>query len=300
VTLVEIGEFVEAKKAVRVPQGEVAYFDAGEGPVALFVHGVFMNSLLWRNAIAELSPDRRCIAPDLPAHGGTQVDLGGTFSLDAHAAMLVDFLEALGIDRVDLVGNDTGGAISQAFAVRYPERLRTLTLTNCDVDKNFPPDAFKPAIELATKGELAPMIAAIATDLDLARSDAGLGVGYERPGSITSESAAAFLGRYTDPAAGKEIEKRIASVAEKDLQEVTTRMRELHIPTLVVWGTKDDFFALEWAYWLKDNVPGVSEVVEIEGGKLFFVDERGDELATHLRRHWAAHPDPAVTEGVAR
>jgi pimeloyl-ACP methyl ester carboxylesterase len=259
-----------------------------------------MNSLLWGNAIAGLKSERRCIAVDLPAHGDTHVDLGGSFSIDSHATLLADFLDTLGIERVDLIGNDTGGAISQTFAVRYPERVRTLTLTNCDVDENFPPDAFKPAIEMAAKGELAPLIAQIANDVELARTDAGLGVGYQHPESITPERVAAFLGRYTNPDAGKEIEQRIAAVAQKDLREVTEGMKKLRIPTLVVWGTDDDFFALEWAYWLRDNVPGVTEVVEIEGGKLFFVDERGDELATHVRKHWIAHPEGAATEGAVR
>jgi len=296
----QIPEFMAAKRTLRLPQGEVAYADIGDGPVALFVHGVFMNSLLWRNAIAELQSERRCIAIDLPAHGDSRVDIGEGFSLDAHAELLADLLDALGIDRVDLVGNDTGGAISQTFAVRYPARLRTLTLTNCDVHTNFPPDAFKAAIELADAGQLAPVIAQMTTDLDLARSENGLGVGYEHPERITEEMVGAFLGRYADPKAGKEIERRIVGVGESDLSALTPLLRELSIPTLVVWGTDDNFFALEWAYWLRDNVPGVTEVVEIEGGKLFFVDERGSELADHLRRHWRAHSDSAVAEGAAR
>jgi pimeloyl-ACP methyl ester carboxylesterase len=296
----EISEFVAAKKKIRVPQGEVAYADIGDGPVALFVHGVFMNGLLWRNAVTELASERRCIAIDLPAHGDTSIDIGEGFSLDAHAALLVDFLDALGIEEVDLIGNDTGGAISQVFAVRFPQRVRTMTLTNCDVDENFPPDAFRAAIELAEKGQLAPAIAEVATNLELARSEAGLGVGYQYPERITQELVTAFLGRYTDPEAGREVERRIAAVAKGDLSEITPRMRELTIPTLVVWGTNDTFFGVEWAYWLRDNVPGVSEVVEIDGGKLFFVDERGKEFAGHVLRHWQAHPHSAVREGASR
>jgi hypothetical protein len=55
-----------------------------------------------------------------------------------------------------------------------------------------------------------------------------------------------------------------------------------------VWATADTFFELSWAYWLKDLIPGATRVVEIEGGRLFFPDERSDELVTSLRQHWSA------------
>ena len=58
------------------------------------------------------------------------------------------------------------------------------------------------------------------------------------------------------------------------------------MPTLVVWGTGDDFFPVAWAYWLKGAIPGVRKVIELEGAKLFFPEERPEELAEALREHW--------------
>jgi pimeloyl-ACP methyl ester carboxylesterase len=288
----DLKEYLGAKRTVSIPRGEVSYADIGEGPVALFIHGVFMNGFLWRNVIEAIASDHRCIAIDLPAHGGTSVELDFGFSLKEHADLVAAVLDALGIARVDLIGNDTGGAISQVFAVRHPAMVRTLALTNCDVSENFPPEEFKWAIELAQKGELAALVTEVATDLELARSEDGLGVGYEHKERITQEIVSAFLGRYKDPAAAREIERRIASVAESGgLTEIEEEIKALNVPTLVVWGTGDKFFDVSWAYWLRDNVAGVTEVVEIEGGKLFFVDERADELVPHLTRHWAAHAD---------
>jgi pimeloyl-ACP methyl ester carboxylesterase len=71
------------------------------------------------------------------------------------------------------------------------------------------------------------------------------------------------------------------------LLEVEPALRELRVPTLVVWGTGDEFFDVKWAYWLRDTIPGVTEVVELEGAKLFFPDERGAELAPYLAKHWS-------------
>lgn len=62
------------------------------------------------------------------------------------------------------------------------------------------------------------------------------------------------------------------------------------VPTLIVWGTGDVFFKRKWAYWLRDTIPGATEVIELKGARLFFPDERAPELTAALRRHWSAHP----------
>jgi len=67
-------------------------------------------------------------------------------------------------------------------------------------------------------------------------------------------------------------------------------LRRLQVPTLIVWGTGDRFFHRKWAYWLRDTIPGAAEVVELDGARLFFPDERAAEFTAALRRHWEAHP----------
>jgi pimeloyl-ACP methyl ester carboxylesterase len=56
----------------------------------------------------------------------------------------------------------------------------------------------------------------------------------------------------------------------------------------VVWATADIFFPVKWAYWLKDTIPGCKRVVEVEGARLFFPEERPDALVTPLRELWSA------------
>src|SRR3954466_3933882 len=99
------------KRTVETPSGRIAYVEAGEGPVALFVHGVLLNSHLWRHQLAALSDVRRCIALDLLAHGETEITAGQAVSVSANAQMIAEFLAALAIEQVDLVGNDSGGGI---------------------------------------------------------------------------------------------------------------------------------------------------------------------------------------------
>src|SRR4051812_13029886 len=126
-------QFNANRRTVETPSGTVSYVEQGTGPVALFVHGVLLNGYLWRKQLEALSSARRCIAVDLLAHGETRIQPGQDVSVTANATMLAQFLDAMRIDRVDLVGNDSGGGIAQIFAANHPQRIRSLALTNCDV-----------------------------------------------------------------------------------------------------------------------------------------------------------------------
>lgn len=275
------------RSSVSTPSGELSYLDVGRGPVALFVHGVGMNAHLWRHVIAAFAAERRCVALDLPLHGRSPVRDDQDFSLPALAVVIEHFCDALGLSEIDLVANDTGGAIAQVFAVRHPERLRTLTLTNCDTHTNLPPESFQPVVELARRGELAPLGAQLLEDPDLARAGA-FGAAFEHPERISDEAIRAYLRPYCGtPEAARQFERLLVSLDAADLVAIEPELKQLKVPTLVVWGTDDAAFELRWAYWLRDTIPGVVEVVEIDGGRLFFPEERPDELVPHLRRHWA-------------
>jgi pimeloyl-ACP methyl ester carboxylesterase len=108
-------EFFAGQCQVDTPSGSVSYVERGSGPVALFVHGVLLNGYLWRHQLAQLGDLRRCIAVDLMAHGSTEISATQDVSATANAHMLAQFLDALKIDQVDLVGNDSGGGICQIF-----------------------------------------------------------------------------------------------------------------------------------------------------------------------------------------
>ena len=143
-----------SKHSIQTASGRISYVEQGTGPVALFVHGVLLNGHLWRHQLGELSDIRRTIAVDLLAHGDTEITADQDVSVTANAKMLSEFLDALHIDQVDLVGNDSGGGIAQIFAALNPERVRTLTLTDCDTHDNWPPEAFKPFLAMAANGGL--------------------------------------------------------------------------------------------------------------------------------------------------
>jgi pimeloyl-ACP methyl ester carboxylesterase len=107
--------------------------------VAVFLHGYPLNGYQWRDIIDRLSDMRRCVALDLMGAGHTRITPDQAVSYPAQARMIDAFLDALNIDRIDLVGNDSGSAVSQIFAARHAKRLRSLTLTNSVVHDYWPP-----------------------------------------------------------------------------------------------------------------------------------------------------------------
>src|ERR1700726_4756423 len=181
------------KHSVRTPSGRISYTEQGTGPVALFVHGVLLNGHLWRHQLEDLSNIRRCIAVDLLAHGDTEIAPDQDVSVTANAKMLKEFLDALHIDQVDLVGNDSGGGIAQIFAALNPERVRSLTLTDCDTHNNWPPEAFKAFLEMAAAGGLRDTLNAMLSDKSVYRSPQALGPAYEHPEQLSDDSIETYL-----------------------------------------------------------------------------------------------------------
>jgi pimeloyl-ACP methyl ester carboxylesterase len=284
-----LNELEAHRRTAATELGEISYLDVGEGPTALFVHGVFTNGLFWRNVLAAVGSQRRCIAVDLPAHGQTRTTESWDLSLGGLARALGALCDAIDGGRVDLVANDTGGAVAQIFAATNPHRLRSFTLTNCDTQGNIPPPDFAPVVDLARQGGLAGAVKSLATDFGLARSEAGFGAGYERPQDLPDEVLQAYLAPFAESdLRASELQRCVAQLEPGPLLAVEPQLKELETPTLLVWGTADPFFDLSWARWLRDTIPGVTEIVEIEGAKLFFPDERAADLVPHLRRHWEA------------
>jgi pimeloyl-ACP methyl ester carboxylesterase len=274
------------RRTVTTPQGPVSCIDVGSGPVALFVHGLGTNALLWRHVIGAFADERRCVALDLPLHGRTAAAPGQDFSLSALADVVEGFCEAAGLSSVDLVAHDTGGGVAQVFAARYGHRLRSLTLTNCETHDNVPPEAFRPTVDLAAAGAIAAGAAALLADPEGARALV-FGSGYEDVTRLDLELVRSFLDPVLgSPERASQFERFILSLVPGDLLAVEARLAQLTVPTLIVWGTQDVFFDLSWAYWLESLIPGAGQVTEVDGGHLYFPYERPGELIDALRKHW--------------
>jgi pimeloyl-ACP methyl ester carboxylesterase len=277
------------KRSVATSSGRIAYAEAGSGPVALFVHGVLLNGHLWRNQLADLSDVRRCIAPDLLAHGDTEIAPDQDVSVTANARMLREVIDMLGIDKVDLVGNDSGGGIAQIFAATNPSRVRSLALTDCDVHDNWPPEAFKPFLEMAAAGGLRGTLDAMLADKNVYRSAGALGPAYEHPDQVTDETIEIYLRPLVrTEQRTRDFQRFLAAFDSKHTVAVEAQLRKLNAPTLIAWGTDDIYFDVRWSHWLAETIPGTRKRIELEGARIFFPEERAAEFNRELRSHWLA------------
>jgi 2-hydroxymuconate-semialdehyde hydrolase len=107
------------------------YHDVGQGFPVLMIHGSGPGVSAWANwrlVIPELARSQRVIAPDMVGFGFTERPEGFVYGMDAWVQQAVDFLDALGIEQADLIGNSFGGGLSLALAIRHPHRVRRLVL----------------------------------------------------------------------------------------------------------------------------------------------------------------------------
>jgi pimeloyl-ACP methyl ester carboxylesterase len=280
-------EFAALRKTVSTPYGEYAYVEKGSGPPAVFVHGVLLNGYLWRDAIAALSSERRCIAPDLLGHGATKAVPNADTTFAGQAAALNAFIDALNLGPVDIVANDTGGGISQIFAAEHPEKVRSLTLTNCDAHDNYPPKALEGLVNVAKAGGLGALGKTWLNDPATVRHS--FGVAYENIDAIPDERIHTYLSPIFENEANVQMLAQLILTPNEQNVRIEPKLRQVKAPALIMWGTDDVFFDKKWAYWLKDTLPGATDVIEVEGGRLFWPEERPQFFAEKVRQFWAAH-----------
>ena len=111
---------------------EMHYTSAGRGPATLLIHGLGAFAESWRGTVTALSSDSQVVALDLPGFGQSAKPRRA-YTLGFFARAVEGFLDALGLERVHLVGHSLGGAIAAAFAVTRPERVERLALISATV-----------------------------------------------------------------------------------------------------------------------------------------------------------------------
>ena len=284
--------FAAARRYAKTRFGRIAYIDRGKGDVVLFLHGFPLNSFQWRGAIERLQGERRCIAADFMGLGYTEVAPGQSVAPDAQVEMLVALLDQLSIKTVDLVANDSGGAVAQLFVARHPARVRTLLLTTCDAEFDSPPPLVVPVIEAARKGTFAtdtfvPQI----NDKHYARTDKN-GIGpfcYTFPDKLADET----IDYYFKPLVATP--QRVAltnayaiGLDPNPLAGIEATLKQRTLPVRIVWGTGDPIFKQESADYLANTFPNARGVRRIEGAKLFFPEEFPDVIVEELRALWRA------------
>jgi pimeloyl-ACP methyl ester carboxylesterase len=247
---------------VRLTQGTIRYRELGAGKPIVLVHGLLTDGELWREVAPKLAEEFRVIVPDWPL-GSHKIPLEANSDLSplGVAKTISDFLDALELQDVTLVGNDTGGAICQLVAVHHPERLGRLVLTPCDAYENFLPPAFR-GLQLLAHVPGAPLVL---LQTMRARFTRRLPIAY---GWVSKRADDALTASWIAPAlASAAIRRDLASflrqISNRYTLAVAERFGEFTKPVLIAWAPEDRFFKLPYAERLVADFPNARlELIE--------------------------------------
>ncbi len=236
---------------------EIAFRQAGEGPVVVLIHGMAGSSATWRDVMPDLAADHTVLAPDLLGHGRSAKPGVADYSLGAAATVVRDLMDALGHQRATIVGQSLGGGIAMQFAYQYPERCERLVLVGSGgLGREVSPlvrFAAFPGAEL-----LLPLLFNSASrDLGRHLVDGLARVGLRTSPQVTevrracealsdTETRAAFL-------------RTLRAVVGTQGQQVGAGQRlELTagLPSLIIWGDNDPIIPVKHGYAAHEAMPG--------------------------------------------
>jgi pimeloyl-ACP methyl ester carboxylesterase len=250
---------------------------SGEGPPIVFVHGALVNANLWRKVVARLDGFER-VTLDLPL--GSHLDpLPKSVDLrpPALADLVGDAIEALDLREPTLVGNDTGGAISQLLAVSRPERIGSLVLTSCDAFDNFPPRFFRIVLAPARiPGAILPAFGALR--LRAARR-LPIAYGWLSTHPIEPDADDSYvLPVLTDGGVRRDLRRVLAGLDPRHTLDAAVKLARFDRPALIAWSEKDRFFPPEHGERLARLIPG-ARLEWIEGARTFSPEDEPARLA---------------------
>jgi pimeloyl-ACP methyl ester carboxylesterase len=266
----------EQHETVQLPQGPIRYRDTGEGEPILFVHGALVDGQLWSKVTPRLEGEFRCIVPDLPlgAHR-TPMQPDADLTPPGLARLIDGFAETIGLGPVTLVGNDTGGALSQLVATNHAERVSRLVLTNCDSHDRFPP----PPFHLFKYVALVPGGLWAMGQPFRSRAVGRLGIGTLANEPIPDDILDAWARpSLEDSGVRRDLGKLLKSLSPTYTLEAAERLRSFDRPALLAWAPKDPFFKLSYAERFVREMPDC-RLELVEGSRTFVPWDRPERLA---------------------
>jgi pimeloyl-ACP methyl ester carboxylesterase len=269
----------DERREVQLPQGTIRYREAGEGKPIVFVHGYLVDSRLWDGAVDRLSDRFRCIAPDWPL-GAQQVAMNPDADLSPPgiARLIADFLAKLELEDVTIVGNDSGGAMSQVLVTTHPERIGRLVLTNCDTHENFPPGIFKTMPPLA---KLPGGMTVLSMPFRIG-AVARLAFAPFTKKRLPPELISSWMAPATsDGAVMRDLKKVTVGMNKRYTVAAAAKLRRSQLPILLAWAPGDRLFPISYAERLAGEA-GNASVVRLPDASTFVSIDQPERLAEEI------------------
>jgi pimeloyl-ACP methyl ester carboxylesterase len=241
-------------REVRLAQTTIRYREFGAGEPIVLVHGLLADGQLWRDVAPGLARDFRVIVPEWPL-GSHAIPLapGADATPPGLAGIVAGFLDALELEGVTLVGNDTGGAICQLVAVEHGERLARLVLTPCDAYDNFLPPAFRGLQLLAHVPGAVYMLGQSMRAAPVRRLPIAYGWLAKRKDDALTRSWLSPL--LASSAIRRDVAAILKGISSRYTLAAAERFGEFDKPVLIAWAPEDRFFKLSYGERLRDAFP---------------------------------------------
>jgi pimeloyl-ACP methyl ester carboxylesterase len=249
----------------------------GDGPTLVFAHGALVNANLWRKVVPRLDGFTR-VTLDLPLGSHLEaMPKGADLRPPALANLIADALEALDLSDVTLVGNDTGGALTQITAVSRPERIGAIVLTSCDAFENFPPRLFRIALAPARVPGVIPVAFGGLRLRPLRRLPIAFGWLTNEPIDADAEDSY-VLPVLTRGEIRRDVRGLLGGLDPAYTLDAATKLTSWDKPALIAWSREDRFFPPEHGERLSKVIPG-ARLEWIEGARTFSPEDRPERLA---------------------
>jgi pimeloyl-ACP methyl ester carboxylesterase len=247
-------------------------------PPVVFVHGVLVDHRLWAGVADRLAAEGyRCILPDWPLGSHTlPVNDREALSPAGVAEMIHEFLVALDLDDVTLVGNDTGGGLCQFLVDAHPERIGRLVLTNCDAFEKFPPFPFNIVFKLLRGPVSIKALTSLMGPRAVRHSPLGYGLLTRRPDEALTASW--ITPARADSRIADDLAALLRRVEHTDLTGVAPRLSRFVKPVTVVWGAADRCFTPALGRRLAAAFPN-SSLIEVADASTFVALDNPDAVA---------------------
>jgi pimeloyl-ACP methyl ester carboxylesterase len=268
---------------IELSAGTIEYEDTGgSGPIVVLLHGLVMDGSVWRHVVRELRADHRCVVPTMPFGGHRRpMRADADLSLRSLARLEAEFLEALDLRDVTLVGNDLG--LFQVTAGEYPERIARLVITSCEAFENIPPGL--PGHTLAFAAKLPGGLNALAQPMRLrALRRLPLALGWMAKRPIPHEITDAWLRPLlTQRKIRRDLLKYLHNYSKGDLLAAAERLRSFERPALVIWAAEDRVMPPAHGRRLAALLPH-ARLVEITDSYTLIPEDQPGELVRAIRQ----------------
>jgi pimeloyl-ACP methyl ester carboxylesterase len=268
---------------IELSAGTIEYKDTGGlGPAVVLLHGLAMDGSVWCHVVQELRTDHRCLVPTMPL-GSHRRPMRADADLSPRgiARLQAEFLEALDLREVTLVGNDSG--IFQITAGLYPERIARLVLTPCESFENVPPGLPGRTAEIGTKMPGGAFLMAQVLRLHaLRRLPFTFGWMAKRP--IPNEMIDAWLRPLqTQRRVRRDLTRFMHAFDKGDMPAAAERLRRFDRPALVAWAPEDRINPPEYGRRWAELLP-YGQLTEIADSYTLIPLDQPDELARVIRQ----------------